>query len=91
MERRCAGETPVGYFTLNYYSLSKNSTKCSPMICSLQFTFFFNLIKMYVMKSERNITLKVVDDFKFRSHKMLKNDIQHYCCTVNTYKYFFEI
>jgi hypothetical protein len=30
---------------------------------------------MDVMKSERNKTLKVVDGFKFRFHKMLKNDI----------------
>jgi hypothetical protein len=30
---------------------------------------------MYVIKSERNKTLKIVDGFKFRFHKMLKNDI----------------
>jgi hypothetical protein len=42
------------------------------------------------MKSERNKTLKVVDGFKFRFHKMLKNDIQRWCCTVNTYKYFLK-
>jgi hypothetical protein len=45
MERGCGGETPVGYFTLNYYSLPKISTKCAPMICNLQFTFFFQFNK----------------------------------------------
>jgi hypothetical protein len=53
-------------------------------------TFFFNLIKMDVMKSERNETLKVVDGYKFRFHKMLKNDIHRWCCTVKTYKCFLK-
>ena len=44
--------------------------------CSTVYIFFFNLIKMDVMKNERNKTLKVVDGFKFRFHKLLKNDIQ---------------
>jgi len=42
------------------------------------------------MKSERNKKLKVVDGFKFRSHKMLKNDIQRWCCTVKTCKCFLK-
>jgi hypothetical protein len=42
------------------------------------------------MKSERNKTLKVVDGFEFCFHKMLKNHIQRWCCTVNTCKYFLK-
>jgi hypothetical protein len=51
---------------------------------------FFNLIKMDIMNSERNKTLKVIDSFKFHFHKMLKNDIQRWCCTVKTYKCFLK-
>jgi hypothetical protein len=42
------------------------------------------------MKSERNKTLKVVDGFKFHFHKILKNDIHRWYCTVNTCKYFLK-
>jgi hypothetical protein len=34
MGRGCGGEAPAGYFTLNYYSPFKNSTKCPPMTIS---------------------------------------------------------
>jgi hypothetical protein len=31
MGRGCEDEAPAGYFIFNYYSLSKNLTKCPPM------------------------------------------------------------
>jgi hypothetical protein len=31
MGKSCGGEAPAGYFTLNYYNPSENSTKYPPM------------------------------------------------------------
>jgi hypothetical protein len=73
MERGCGGETPAGYFTLNsYIPPPKKKKKINQMSAyDMQSTVYIFFQFNNVMKSERNKTLKVVDGFKFRFHKML--------------------
>lgn len=45
-------------------------------------------VKMNVMNSEKNKTLKLIGGYKFRFHKFLKNETERWSCTVKTCKCF---
>lgn len=43
------------------------------------------------MLSEKNRSIYVIDGYKFRFHKNLKNDIDRYCCTKKTCKAYIHL
>ena len=46
---------------------------------------------MDVMKSERNKTIFISNGYKFRFHKMLKNEVQRWTCSLSTCKCYMKI
>jgi hypothetical protein len=59
MGRGCEDEAPAGYFTLNYYSHTENSTKCPPMELTqpnntqnVKITNYFLYILYYLIKGK---------------------------------------
>jgi rRNA pseudouridine-1189 N-methylase Emg1 (Nep1/Mra1 family) len=43
------------------------------------------------MLSKKNRSIYVIDGYKFRFHKNLKNDIDQYCCTKKTCKVYIHL